>query len=304
MHSAMRSLLSVAGHSFSRLRYNAYTLFLFSKSDIKTTLIPVSFFAIGAAPLSPVDSVSHAIQAVVWIWMHLLHFNLSNQVRDPEEDLANKPWRPLPSGRITLENARMFRYIAPFVCMIVSLLYSPAVFYASTAFAILIPMYHELHGDQHWLSKNLMNAIGYACFATGATLVARVDRSHLDVTGALSIFIISSILATTIQAQDFQDVDGDKSVGRKTLPIVFPNLSRYTPLISLLLWSFYLTTLWEVGRVGTIAFNALAVLVGLRYYIFRTAKDDEISYCLYNVWLATAFAMPGYWRFYKETAAF
>jgi len=105
----------------------------------------------------------------------------------------------------------------------------------------------------------------------------------------LSIIIISSILATTIQAQDFQDVDGDKSVGRKTLPIVFPNLSRYTPMISLFFWSFYLTAIWEIGRIGTLAFYALAAIVGLRYYLLRTAKEDEISYCLYNVRFISVF---------------
>jgi 4-hydroxybenzoate polyprenyltransferase len=93
-------------------------------------------------------------------------------VRDPEEDLRNKPWRPLPSGRITLRNALIFRYLAPVLCVTLSACYSARIFYASAFFALLIPMYHELHGDQHWLSKNLMNAVGYACFAIGSTLVA------------------------------------------------------------------------------------------------------------------------------------
>ncbi|KAF8905771.1 UbiA prenyltransferase family [Gymnopilus junonius] len=280
----------------SRLAYHTFTLFLFSKSDIKTTLIPVSFFSLGAAPLSPTNRV-------FWIWLHLLHFNLANQVRDPEEDMRNKPWRPLPSGRISLSTARVFRYLMPLVCMVVSLCYSRTIFYASAFFAALVPMYHELHGDAHWLSKNLMNAVGYACFAIGSTLIASNDRSKLDFTGALSIFIISAILATTIQAQDFQDVDGDKSVGRSTLPIAFPNLSRYTLLITLLLWSAYLTCIWEIGGIGSIGFTCLAMVVGLRYYLLRTTKDDEVSYFMYNIWLAVAFSMPGYWRFYKESAA-
>jgi len=145
--------------------------------------------------------------------------------------------------------------------------------------------------------------VGYACFAIGSTLIASNDRSRLDFTGSLSIFIISAILATTIQAQDFQDVDGDKSVGRSTLPIAFPKLSRCTPLISLLLWSAYLTCIWEIGGIGTCGFTCLAVIVGLRYFLLRTTKDDELSYLMYNIWLAIAFSMPGYWRLYKESAA-
>ncbi|KDR74291.1 hypothetical protein GALMADRAFT_250079 [Galerina marginata CBS 339.88] len=301
--SVFSRLGSTTSSMASRVVYHAFTLFLFSKSDIKTTLIPVSFFALGAAPLSPTNRMSHAIQAVVWIWLHLLHFNLANQVRDPEEDMRNKPWRPLPSGRITLANARRLRYLAPLICMLNSLCYSRTIFFASAFFAALVPMYHELHGDSHWLSKNLMNAVGYTCFAMGSTLIASSDRSKLDFTGSLSIFIIAAILATTIQTQDFQDVDGDKSVGRSTLPIAFPNLSRYTPLISLLLWSSYLTFIWEISGMGSLGFTCLAIVVGLRYFLLRTTKDDQLSYFLYNIWLAIAFSMPGYWRFYKESAS-
>ncbi|KAF8959405.1 UbiA prenyltransferase family-domain-containing protein [Flammula alnicola] len=219
--SLVSRLCSSTNAAASSLSYHAFTIFLFSKSDIKTTLIPVSFFALGAAPLSPTHRLSHAIQAVVWIWLHLLEFNLSNQIRDPDEDLRNKPWRPLPSGRISLANARVLKYVVTALCLVVSFSYNLHVFYASASFACLIPMYHELHGDQHWLTKNLMNAVGYSCFATGSTLIAGSNQSKLDFAGSFSIFIIASILATTIQAQDFQDVDGDKLVGRRTLPSPF-----------------------------------------------------------------------------------
>jgi len=109
------------------------------------------------------------------------------------------------------------------------------------------------------------------------------DRSRLDFTGSFSIFIISAILATTIQAQDFQDVPGDKLVGRNTLPIAFPNISRHTPLISLLFWSAYLSFIWEIDTPARAGFTCLAVVVGLRYYLWRSTKDDKLSYFLYNV---------------------
>ncbi|PPQ66605.1 hypothetical protein CVT24_006916 [Panaeolus cyanescens] len=279
--------LTRIGSSVSTLASHAYTLFLFSKSDIKTTLIPVSFFALGAAPLSPTRRFAHAIQAIFWIYLHLFQFNLANQVRDPEEDRQNKPWRPLPSGRITLKNAYRLKKLAIATCLFVSWCYGYRVLRTSAFFSILIPAYHELHGDSHWLSKNLMNAVGYACFASGSTLIASKDRSQLDFTGTLAISVISAILATTIQAQDFQDVEGDSLVGRKTLPIVFPNLSRLTPIVTLLLWSFYLTSIWEINTLATVAFFTLALVVGTRYYLWRSVKDDQMSYFLYNVSVLT-----------------
>lgn len=134
----------------------------------------------GAAPLSSTCRVSHAIQCVLWVWLHVLQFNLSNQVRDPEEDRSNKPWRPLPSGRITLANTFILKYITIATCLLWSYSYGPCVLTPSAFLTLLIHMYHEMRGDQHWLTKNLMCSGGYACFATGTTLVAGIafSRTH------------------------------------------------------------------------------------------------------------------------------
>ena len=115
------------------------------------------------------------------------------------------------------------------------------------------------------------------------------NRFQLDFYGAFSISVIAAILATTIQAQDFQDVIGDKAVGRYTLPIAFPNFSRYTPLVTLFMWSVYLTTMWEITTPAGVGFTFLGIVVGIRYYFWRSTKDDEWSYFLYNVSLFPIF---------------
>ncbi|KAF8959406.1 hypothetical protein BDZ97DRAFT_1922932 [Flammula alnicola] len=74
-------------------------------------------------------------------------------------------------------------------------------------------------------------------------------------------------------------------------------------MITLLLWSWYLSCIWEIDVPASLGFTGLAAIVGVRYYFWRSTKDDQLSYFLYNIWLAIAFAMPGYWRLYKETAA-
>ena len=115
------------------------------------------------------------------------------------------------------------------------------------------------------------------------SIILASDRCQLDFPGAVSISVIVAILATTIQAQDFQDVIGDKAVGRYTLPIAFPNFSRYTLLVTLVMWSPYLTTMWEITTPTGVVFTFLGIVVGIRYYFWRSTKDDEWSYVLYNV---------------------
>lgn len=148
---------------------------------------------------------------------------------------------------------------------------------------------HERRGIclfRHWIDFScllvFMSSIKIE-FIVLKDLSSASDRSKLDFTGSFSIFIISAILATTIQAQDFQDVPGDKLVGRNTLPIAFPNISRHTPLISLLFWSAYLSFIWEIDTPARAGFTCLAVVVGLRYYLWRSTKADKLSYFLYNV---------------------
>ncbi|KIJ40010.1 hypothetical protein M422DRAFT_257072 [Sphaerobolus stellatus SS14] len=59
----------------SGFAYHMYTLFLFTKSDIKTTLIPVSFLAIAS---SPGPLLVHEPETFFWVWLHILKYNLSS----------------------------------------------------------------------------------------------------------------------------------------------------------------------------------------------------------------------------------
>lgn len=108
-----------------------------------------------------------------WIWLQLLQVDVSNQVLDPEEDLKNKPYRPLPAKRISYKAAYILRWVLPVICLLWSASYSKEVFYASLANCIATFVYHELgFAAGHWFGRNLLNTIGYASFEVGACLIA------------------------------------------------------------------------------------------------------------------------------------
>jgi hypothetical protein len=90
----------------------------FTESNFITFVVPNTAFGIlGAFASSRLgnDSVAHPIDVlrrfpivVAFNWLNVLVFDLSNQ-RHPEsvhEDLANKPWRPIPTGKVTPEQTR------------------------------------------------------------------------------------------------------------------------------------------------------------------------------------------------------
>ncbi|KAI5120554.1 hypothetical protein M0805_000282 [Coniferiporia weirii] len=291
-----RSLRNIS----SKISYHLWTIFLFTKSDIKTTVIPVTSLAVASAPLT---GVSHLPHVIFWIWFHVLQFDVSNQTLEPEEDEYNKKGRPLPARRITLRNALILRWVLVPMCWALSACYSVETVCASVALCILTYAYNEMGlAAGHWLGRNLTNALGVLSFEVGACLIAGESCHALDKISAASILCSAGFSASTIQAEDFKDIKGDRLIGRKTLPIVAPTIARPTLMLGLLAWSISLSTLWCLSTIGALAFIALALLVGIRFVVLDTIEADQRSYYLYNVWLSVAHVLPAYYRFLVSTA--
>ncbi|KAI0316409.1 UbiA prenyltransferase family [Amylostereum chailletii] len=280
----------------SSVLYTAHTAFLFTKSDIKSTVIPLSICAAAAAPIVELSRVPHVL---FWIWFHMLQFCVSNQTLDPEEDGRNKRDRPLPSGRITLRNAIILRWVLVPACWALSACYSLQTVYASIVLVALTVIYDELHAHAgNWLVRNTVNALGFASFEVGATFVAVSGPipHALDGTGILALCISAGIFVTTIHTQDFKDTDGDRAIGRQTIPIVYPGLARWTVIVPLLLWSISLALVWKLDSVTATAYITLGLFVGGRFLTLKSLAEHRVSFYWYNVWLAAAHAFPGYYR--------
>ncbi|KAF5344479.1 hypothetical protein D9758_014139 [Tetrapyrgos nigripes] len=156
---------------------------------------------------------------------------------DPEEDQKNKIDRPLPAKRISLRNALILRWILVPVCWLWSLRYSYSVLYSSIALVFLTVLYDECGAHAgNFVVRNAINAAGFASFEAGSTLIAGSNNVSLDQIAIYSVCISTGIFATTIQAQDFKDIPGDRMIGRRTLPIVLPDIARETLMIALLFW--------------------------------------------------------------------
>ncbi|KAJ7616114.1 UbiA prenyltransferase family-domain-containing protein [Roridomyces roridus] len=279
--------------SLSTVIYHAHTLWLFTESDLMTTMIPIPLFAIVAAPLTSLHNLPHA---VFWLWFHLLHFNTSNQTATLEDE-TNKPDRPLPAGRISLKVALILRWTLLPMCWALSRAYSKEVMYASLWLTAFTSMYNELGGSgKHFAVRYLLNGLGFAAFEAGTTLVARDDRTLLDATGWLSIFLSGSIFATTIYAQDFRDVVGDALINRDTIPLRWGSPSRYMLFVGVVAWSLALSIIWHLDMWSAVSFTALGIYAGSRFIRYTTVEEDRNSYFYYNVWVSVAHLLPGYWR--------
>ncbi|KAG1871841.1 hypothetical protein DFJ58DRAFT_652344, partial [Suillus subalutaceus] len=80
---------------------------LFTRSDYKTILLPVTIFTFILSPRRNPLALSCTL---CWVWFHLLQANVSNQTYSAHEDVVNKPCRPVPSGRISVRDCHALRW--------------------------------------------------------------------------------------------------------------------------------------------------------------------------------------------------
>ncbi|KIY69047.1 hypothetical protein CYLTODRAFT_436349 [Cylindrobasidium torrendii FP15055 ss-10] len=267
-----------------------YTLFLFTKSDFKTIMFPVTAFAMSLAENT---SWNRLPAVAMWVWFGLLEFNTSNQTfgTSPDEDALNKPWRPIPAKRITLEAAKTLRLaMVPFNIFIASVF---STLPATIGFEAFTALHNDIGGSHHWLTKNGCTSALYGFVEFGATLVAD-DRGSLSQNQLCAILTSVLIVFTTIQAQDFCDVEGDIDSNRSTFPIVWPEVSRLSMLFLPVFWSL-LISIFSNAHIAILAsLLSSAIWISCRFYFMRSVPADKESYLYYNIWLCLAHLSLGF----------
>ncbi|KAL3302999.1 UbiA prenyltransferase [Colletotrichum asianum] len=287
--------------------YHLKTVYLFTKSDFKTIVLPQMLFAVSSIltngfrdhntppPLTLTTFFKPLIHAVIWVYANLFLQSLANQ-RLPgsiTEDAANKPWRPLPSGRITSDQTRQIAlHLVP--ALMIFGAYSGA-YRETTSFISFVWMYNDLDASNAsiWW-RNVTNALGYMTFSAGALAITggRVEYV-LSNTGVMWIMMTGAVILTTVHAQDLPDVVGDRARGRKTVPLVYGDgVARWTLAVGAMLWSVVLPMFWGLSWAGH------ALVLGIGLFIVcgtlwrRTVDDDEVVWKIWCAWAGLMYLLP------------
>ncbi|KAM7214556.1 UbiA prenyltransferase family domain containing protein [Rhypophila decipiens] len=203
-------------------------LWSFIESDFFTFAVPGTAFGLFGAqassllcdhdepPISPLQILRRMPLILAFNVGNLLIVDLANQRTDRSvaEDKVNKPWRPIPQGKITIEQAR--RLLLAAIPVILALDYVLGVGKHGLMIAVLCWMYNDLGGSDEALVREMCNAVAYGLFNSGSLAVA-VGRPGLSRLGLSWTLIISGVILTTMQVQDLKDQAGDQLRGRKTI---------------------------------------------------------------------------------------
>ncbi|KAI5886105.1 uncharacterized protein SCHCODRAFT_02643238 [Schizophyllum commune H4-8] len=291
--SALRLLARVAKRAADVSSDALYTLYLFSESNIIGVLLPSLAMAYALVGVSDVGAF---LEGFVWLELHLLAFEIMNQVTGIEEDKLEKPHRPIPSGRISPSSAR-----ALYACVVACALLMSArhgITWVTAVYAVAITVYNEGGLARFWYFKSGLASLGYACFISGPAVCFSQGRP-LPPQAIIALTQLGLIFFTTGHAQDFRDRDGDSLIGRRTLALILPQaFARWTLSASILAWALALCYYWAPPALFSAVVYGLAGATAVSFLTDYSQEADQRSYDLYNLWLVSCNVLPLFarWR--------
>lgn len=280
--------------------FHVKTAFLITKSDVKTTIFPATTFAFTAAYSGVLSTeptpdfqtlLFRLLKSVVWTWMNLWTFNLSNQ-RLPNsvlEDSINKPWRAIPSGRLTSEEARRI--------LLTSI---PAVFLTtlylggskeSLFLMVLTWIYNDLGAaEENYCIRHVNNALGFTTFGAGA---AQVACGTLNNTTYYWLVVVAAAITCTIQFQDMEDQGGDRMRSRRTMPIVMGDFqARRINALTIIAFSLLAPAFWHLSLPGYLLPILLGLTIAIRTLTRKDLAADKQTFKLWCLWLMLLYVLP------------
>ncbi|WP_142687540.1 UbiA family prenyltransferase [Chitinophaga polysaccharea] len=235
----------------------------------------------------------HLVNSFIYAILYILTFCMLNQVNSVEEDSVNKPYRPLPSGLLTRRQTwiRIIVYSTLFLGFAAAL----NIFWISVAWQAVTYFLNIFGGSNHWITKNLVGMTIGTFLLLAAQWEIASPGEGVEMNVILYWSLISLWAGFALPIQDFRDIDGDRQMGRKTLPLAIgDNTGRNMMVVEYL---FLLPFLFMAAMLSQKSFWILVTdpldlsiliiqilvhwVIAFRLWFFRSPKQDDKTYHLY-----------------------
>ncbi|KAI1758644.1 UbiA prenyltransferase family [Hypoxylon sp. FL1150] len=278
-------------------------IWAFTESDFATFVIPnTAFGVLGATAATSLSSGTRPnIQGVIqrlpiviaYNWINLLSFDLANQRASESvaEDRINKPWRPIPTGRITSDQTR--RIMLAYVPLALWLNLYLGTWRQALIIHIVTWLYNDLRGMDEVFVREILISVGYGMFNSGSLQIALGSQAKVSGHGVIWICVVSSVILTTMQIQDLKDQEGDRLRGRRTIVLLFgEGVSRSSIGFFVCFWTCGCIAFWGFSVWSCFGPVALAVVVAWRVLKKKNQRDDRRSWQLWCLWLLGLYSLP------------
>ncbi|KAI8633187.1 hypothetical protein F5Y19DRAFT_417020 [Xylariaceae sp. FL1651] len=290
-------------------RYHFRTFWLFIYSDSKTIILPSTLFGIANAeaasrygitlahPIIHGNALARVPLVLCWVVVNFAPFVINNQSTRASivEDTINKPWRPLPSGRLSPAHANAVIY----PLYVAAQLFNALIGLGTRQGMILVPLgawYNNYGGgDGGPVTRSTINALGYLCFISGALEVAMGAELSFHDNGVFTrwLCVIAGIVLTTVHTQDLYDQKGDAARGRLTLPLAIGDMwARWVLVFWMLVWGFVCPFFWGKGLYISLLSVAMALCICCRTVRYRDESSDRATFVVWNIWMSFVYILP------------
>lgn len=208
------------------------------------------------------------------------------------EDAINKPWRAIPTGRISVRQTRW--PLAASMPIVLAATWWLGVWIPTTLLVHLTWIYDQLGGgDEYFPVRHTLLWTAFALYNGGSLKLASGPEATLNTKAYQWILIISTVVATTIRPQDIKDQAGDGQKGRHTMPLMLGDSNvRKIIAVMAVLWSCFCPWFLGCGLNGYLVACTLGGIVGARFVHFREHRSDVISWKLWATWLIVIYSLP------------
>jgi 4-hydroxybenzoate polyprenyltransferase len=186
----------------------------------------------------------------------------------------------------------MLLWAVPLVYLISLWLGGSNAFVALTVFSY---MYNDLDGaNEHFLTRNLLNACGLSAIGLGAAEVATgygefsIRRNTIE-----WIAILALVITTTVQMQDLPDVEGDKARERRTFPLVYGDrMARWSVAATVFPWSVLCPYYWKLSVWFYVPSCSLGATIAFRVLYCKTIAQHEVTWKFWCFWMMALYLLP------------
>ena len=279
-------------------------LYLSTASDLIPTATPNISFGILSALSGPLlttnldpgffSTIQRTPAIFLYTWGNLLLFCLWNQCSPSSvaEDRVNKPWRPVPSGLITVESGR--RMVIMLVLPVLSFSWVAGVHLETSMFIFLAWLYNDWQGGEaNFILRNGIVAAMFAVGSEGSLRIGTGRSAEIRPEAYIWILLIWAVVLTTMHVSDFHDMEGDSIKNRRTVPLVLGERpARISIAIAVLFWSGASVSFWKLHSPFCFIPFPAAILIATRQLCLRGPKADRRTWVIWALWMMCLYALP------------
>ena len=245
-----------------------------------------------ALPVVIIAIVGHDFTASVLLGTLLVFLmagagNVINDVFDYKIDAVNKPDRPIPSGRISLKNARIYAGILYSVSAILSLIISYLIhnclfFVIILCSAVIIYAYSRYFKALPLVGNIVVGGMIGFCFVVGGFILLcnTKDREIFKVSVYIGLLAAVANVAREL-VKDMEDVEGDIIGGAKTFPVLYGKKASSMITVLLLAATVAVHVILYTFGIFNIAYLIILIIAVMMYvysaYALFASKFEPVE---------------------------